>query len=205
MAQSKFLKQLFKRVVFLEKNILPSENAYGKYSTKEQDMIRGYILLVHAEIEFYLESIARDKMQKALDRWMKHNKTSNCLQSVLAFTGNELNYNDAKQDKDKILDRDITHRINRAVKHYFASNIDKNHGIKEVNILNILLPLGVKFADIDSAWLSVMDTFGAFRGRIAHSAYKVQSLIDCKTEKDRINKQILPEIENIDNLIRSLT
>lgn len=199
MPKSKRLSQLQSRIKFLERNILPSANATGHYTKIEQDLIRSYVLLVHAEIEAYFEDIVIEKVGKALINWTTNRKRSSCLKAVLAYAGNELSY----ENTPKSNSNNIAFRVNKAV-HHFVSLIRKNHGIKENNIISMLIPLGIEINDIDPVWLSTMEGFGKERGNIAHNSMRVSSLIDRNTELLRINDQILPEIQRLDQLVSKL-
>ncbi|MGO4710505.1 HEPN domain-containing protein [Chryseobacterium sp. 2TAF14] len=198
MAKSRKLKQLETRIGFLEREILPAARTDGNYTKKEKDLIKSFILLCHAEIEFFIEDIAKEKIQVSLRNWNSTRNKSNCLKSVLAFIGNEINFDNDSNGKI------LTHRMNRIVAHYFSSVIDKNHGIKEANILKVLLPLGIELHEIDVTWLSTMNSFGATRGLFAHSSNRVHSAIDRNTVLNQIKTQILPELEVIDSLVKKL-
>lgn len=198
MAKSRKLKQLEARITFLEREILPASKIHGNYTKKEQDLIKSFILLSHAEIESFIEDIAKEKIQTSLQNWNTNRNKSNCLKSVLAFIGGEINFDNDGNSKL------LTHRMNRIVAHYFSSVIDKNHGIKEANILKILLPLGIELGEIDVTWLSTMNSFGATRGMFAHASNRVHSAIDRNTILNQLKTQILPELEVIDNLVKKL-
>jgi len=199
MPKSRRLSQLESRIIYLERNLLPPSSTTGNYSKIQQDLIRSYVLLVHAEIEAYFEDIAREKVRKALSRWMTNRKRSSCLKAVLAYSGNELSYESVR----KVDSNNISFRLNKAVSHFIAL-IQKNHGIKEANLLSILIPLGIELRDIDPVWLTTMEAFGNLRGAIAHNSTSVHILIDRNTEVRRINTQILPEIQRLDHLISRL-
>lgn len=198
MGKSKRLRQLYSRILFLENNILPSSKIHGNYTRKEQDLIKSFILLTHAEIEAYIEDIAKDKIQQAIRNWNLTRNKSNCLKSVLAFVGSEINFDNDSNAKN------LAHRINRIISHYFNSIIDKNHGIKENNILKILLPLGIEINQFDLTWLSTMNSFGATRGLFAHSSNRIHSNVDRNTVLTLVKTQILPELDNIDMIIKNL-
>jgi len=199
MAKSTRLKKLIKRIDFLEDHILPSERLNGNYSKKEVDLIKSFVLLVHAEFEEYLEDKAKEKAQKSLQNWIASRKKSSCLKSILAFSGNDINY----ENERKVNKNSIEFRMNRAVNHYLGM-INKNNGVKENDILNIFIPLGLEMNDFDDTWLSIMDSFGATRGNIAHNAIGIQLTLDRTTELDRIKNQILPEIIRLDAVIEKL-
>jgi len=198
MAMSRRLKQLTTRLSFLENNILPSERVDGNYTKKEQDLIRSFVLLTHAEIEAYLEDVAKTRVTKSLSDWNSSRVKSNCIKSVVSFVGHDLKF------ENDLNSNNIQYRVNKTVAHYMSAVVDKNHGIKEKNILKVLLPLGIEINELDQTWLSVMESFGSTRGLIAHSSFNVQTSIDRNTELNRIKNQILPELTNIDALIKKL-
>lgn len=197
MSKSKRLQKLLKRLKFLEETILPPERPSGLYSKKEQVLINSYVLLCHAELESYIEDVAKAKVMKSLNDWNKLRRKSNCLKSVISFAGNEISF---ERDKKAL---DIQHRINRSAQHYL-SLVNMNHGIREKNILDILLPLGIEYDELDNTWINVMDSFGSVRGKLAHTSYQVQQPIDRNSQVDIINNQIVPEIIRIDGLIKKL-
>jgi hypothetical protein len=199
MPKSRRLSQLETRITYLERNLLPPPSTTGNYTKIQQDLIRSFVLLVHAEIEAYFEDVAKEKVRKALSSWTANRKKSSCLKAVLAYSGNELSYETAK----KVDSNNIAFRLNKAVNH-FVSLIQKNHGVKENNLLSILIPLGIELSEIDPVWLSTMDAFGSLRGTIAHNSTSVHTLIDRNTEVQRINTQILPEVQRLDRLISKL-
>ncbi len=196
MANSARYNKLFSRVSFLEKSLLPKVKITGNYTKKESDLIRSYILLVHAEIESYFEDIAKDKVTKAFKEWETNRKKSNCLLSVITFSSGEV-----LPKKHKL--NNIEARIKSKIYCYLGS-LDKNHGIKSNNIYSMLLPIGIEENQFDETWLSTMDNFGITRGSIAHSTHSVQSQIDLTTEKNRINNHIMPEIKNLDEIIKKI-
>ena len=196
MASRRYNKLVY-RITSIERNLLPPIKILGNYTKKESDLIRSYILLAHAEVESYLEDIAKEKAKSALDKWNGSRKKSNCLLSLMTFMGGEINWSSANNNTKY----ELATRLNRTVVHYIAT-LDKNHGIKSNNVLNILLPLGIEINEFDQAWLATMDSFGSFRGELAHTTHSTQAQIDLVTERNRINNQILPELDVIDTLFK---
>lgn len=199
MANSRRYHTLTSRIRSLENTLLPPVKITGNYTKKESDLIRSYVLLVHAEIESYFEDIAKDKAQKSLSKWMSGRKKSNCLLAIMAFCSSEINWEKvSREDKTK-----FDFRINRVVRHYI-DRLDKNNGVKAKDIRNILLPVGVEEHEIDDTWLNTMDSFGAKRGEIAHNTIRVQTQIDLVTQKNNVNHNILPEIQRLDTLLKAI-
>jgi hypothetical protein len=101
----------------------------------------------------------------------------------------------------------ITEKINSAIKS-FRKVIDNNHGLKEKNILALLLPIGINNNDLDpnNTWLATMSTFGEKRGLVAHkssTSYMTIQTPDPANELNTVN-QITDELLRIDELINNL-
>ncbi len=199
MANTRRHKNLLSRIAFLESNLLPAVKLTGNYTKKESDMIRGYLLLCHAEIESFFEEVAKSKVQDALNLWRTTRSKSHCLLAVMSFCTEEINWDRVKvEDKEK-----FDFRVNKVVQHYI-NKLNSNHGIKSKNIKNILLPIGIEESQLDPVWMSIMDNFGGRRGIIAHLGVSAQTQIDLVTERNNINNNVLPEIANLDILIKGL-
>lgn len=198
MANSRNFKKLLSRINFLKEKILPEEKVNGNYTKAEQDLIKSFVLLSHAEIEFFLENLARDKVQYCFEKWKNTRKGSNCLISIISFCSHSINFS---KDKDSA---NLEHRMHRTVDFYLKSVLDANHGVKEKNILDILLPLGVELKQIDQTWLQTMNSYGNTRGKFAHEHIGPQEQIDRKTQLNILFKQVLPEMEQIDLIIKKI-
>jgi len=80
----------------------------------------------------------------------------------------------------------------------------ENHGIKERNVLKLLLPVGIREHEIETAWLATIDSFGSDRGTTAHqSASKPQALPDPKSELETV-KAIVKGMIPIDRRLAEL-
>ncbi len=141
--------------------------------------------------------------------WDNQGKAGRVLLCVIAFSGQEMeNTPDTitplKCNKNVSLDKlKITKKIDIAIR-CFKSVIDQNHGIKETNLLKLLLPIGIDSDDLDQVWLLNMNTFGKERGEIAHSSgIKTKKTPNPADELERV-KQIIQELEKVDQLITNL-
>ena len=85
----------------------------------------------------------------------------------------------------------------------FERWVTGNHGVRERHLLKLLLPVGVKRAEIDPAWMATIDTFGSNRGQMAHSSVGVQQPPDPKTELQTV-QLILKGLENLDETLAKL-
>ncbi len=192
MVNSRRYLQLEKRIRAIELLYLPAIRLTGNYTKKEKDDIRAYLLLVHAELEAYLEEISEEKAKTAFRKWKDNRVKSNVLISLVSFYEHE----------NKIGERNIESRVNMALTQFIRC-LRKNHGIKEENVLSMLLPIGLEHSDIDTTWLNTITSFATSRGEIAHTAAKVQQPIDPATLKFTVEK-ILEEVRIIDEKIRRI-
>ncbi len=91
---------------------------------------------------------------------------------MTAYSGNQMasppstlsdltNQGSSLQNLDQALDQAFTH-LNHA--------LSKNHGIKEDSVVGLLSMIGVKPNDFDPTLLAMLDSFGADRGRFAHTS-----------------------------------
>ncbi|MBD2233937.1 HEPN domain-containing protein [Phormidium tenue] len=190
MANSQRYIQLENRIRVIETLYLPSVRPSGNYTAKEQDDIRAYLLLVHAEIESYFEEISEKKAKEAFRKWKNTRVKSNVLLSLVSFHEN------------KISEPDIETRVNKALSS-FIHGLRQNHGIKEANVLAMLLPVGFEYSEIDTTWLNTITSFATSRGEIAHTAARVQQPLDPSTLKATV-QQILSEIKLIDEKLKKL-
>jgi len=160
-------------------------------------------LLAHAEIESYLEDRAIEVATDAVARWRVDLKAERVILGLIAFHHSQEPVTRLKlkdlHTKNQMHAEETVLKANQRY-HYVLAN---NHGIKEENVLQLLLPLGVRPSEIDSAWLSTIDSFASARGKTAHKSVKTQQPPDPKTERDNV-KQILEGLKEIDKMLGRL-
>ena len=195
----------------LKDEFLPEISPTGSYSESQLSRTAAYRVLAHAEIEYYLEERAWTKVIDAKKAW-ETGKTTRTLICLLGFSDLTMDKppdtlkkpSNVKQDNhDKRLE--ITEKINSAIKS-FKKIIDNNHGVKEKNILALLLPIGIDSDDLDPAWLADMNTFGEKRGLVAHTSATSYMTIQTPDPANELNTvtQIKNELLRIDELINNL-
>lgn len=172
MAKSSRYITLETRVAELENNLLPAVNPLGTYTPKEQDLIRAFCLLCHAEIEAYIENYASDIIDKAFNDWNSNKEVITTIIFHLTFNC-----------RTKDVPYSMVHRAYLELK----KTINSNNGIKENSLTNIFRPIGF---EIDPLLKSTLNDFGKNRGEIAHTSFQTQSTLDPLTEKNNV-KQIL--------------
>jgi hypothetical protein len=190
---SKRLQQLLKRLDKLEKHFLPSDGQFslsGNYSEEQNDRTKAFLLLAHAELEAYIEDRAKSRADLAHIHWQRSGNCTFVLSRLLLHHQDEL---------EPISQNTVTKAVNS-----YIDKVDKNHGIKEKNLLSLLLPIGLIHRDLDTRLVTACNQLGRKRGQFAHASIKTHQQVDPKSERDNIRKNIVPELKKLDTKIRAL-
>jgi HEPN superfamily RiboL-PSP-like protein len=198
MASARFL-QLSRRAkklrqIFLPKNFSPT----GAYTSRQLDLARAYRLLVHAEIESYLEDRSKDLAVRATRQFKSDRRPRKVVLNLLSFhsRGKAI-------DESKMLSlyasgaEHVDDSLDSAAAAYHYS-VQQNHGVKQTDLMKLLLPLGFQPSGLDALFIATLDSFGTNRGEVAHTSIKTQQQIDPKTELDTVSL-LLKHLENIDS------
>jgi hypothetical protein len=191
---------LDRRVKQLGVRFLPPPK--GRYSATEYDFVRGFILLVHAEVESYVEDMVGGVLDAAKKRWTTKQTLGRCVTTLMMYNDKQLTPPPSlgKQNPDETLDS----TVKNVIKKHGDYVTKENHGIKQKNLLRLLLPIGVSNGDLDPIWLGDMDTFGSLRGVVAHnSARRVQTPPDPGISLKTIN-DVLSGLQQLEPLLVSL-
>jgi hypothetical protein len=211
MPKSTKFRTLNRELNRLKKEFLPKISPTGVYTDRQLSRTLAYRILAHAEIESYLEDRAWEVALNAKKAWDNTDKTCRTLVTLVAFSALAM---DAPPDtltpikgskKVKLEKIKISKKIDLAIES-FNQVIKGNHGVKEANILALLLPIGIDSDDLDTAWLATMNTFGKERGIVAHTSatsYRTVQPPDPATELNTV-KQITQELLKLDELINKL-
>lgn len=195
----------------LKKQFLPRISPTGSYFDRQLALTLAYRVLAHAEIEAYLEDRVWEVIINAKKSWDRTGKPCLPLISLIAFSGQMMDMppdtlTPAKPSKAVPLEKiKLNKKIELAI-NCFKRVIDQNHGVKETNLLALLLPIGIDSDDLDPALLATMNTFGEQRGVIVHSSatsYKTIQPPDPATELSTV-KQITIGLLQVDELINNL-
>lgn len=202
MAQSARFKALNTQVDQLEKRLIPKIRPTGKYTPRENDLIRSYRLLVHAEFESYFEDRAIEIADRSLAEFLKSGRTNIVIAALMAFS--PLTPQSPPSSLNKISQIEIpVARVQKIVGHFRKSIREGNHGIKEKNIISIFLPIGLPVAALDPTFLNTLNSYGASRGASAHQSVRTQAPIDPATETRTVS-DLLKEIAKLDLHIQLL-
>lgn len=79
---------LEKELFILKQNFLPKRfSPIGRYSEEIYSFARAYRILVHAELESYLEDRAKELCENAMQVWEEDKRVSKTLLCLIAFSG----------------------------------------------------------------------------------------------------------------------
>lgn len=211
-SKSKRFRILEQELKKLRKYFLPHQfDSLGNYRERQIALATAYRVLAHAEFESYLEDRVVEIAINALKIWKNSNQTTITLVSLFAFSGLSLDKPPdsliANQQPQKILEEKLIldRKLGKAF-NSFKNSVENNHGIREKNILLLLLPIGVNSEDLDRIWLQEIDDFGKKRGEFAHQSAsndKTRQPPDPKNELEMVNR-LLQGLIHIDRLLNDL-
>ena len=153
------------RLSRLDINFLPSAKAMGDYDSEELDRIAAYVVLVHAEIESYLETVCAKASDTAIAKWRTTRASSRTLLALIVFLEKK---KQVSSGTSLFSDgRSLIRLVDETYASY-GSVIRNNNGIKESNLRRLLLPLGLLEMELDGGLLRALDDLGSKRGKVAH-------------------------------------
>lgn len=212
---SERLLQLKAQLSTLREHLLPDpfeETGLYEHHERVATSALAYRVLAHAEVEAYFEDRALEVVNKARLAWEKNSHISKVSLCLIAFSGRTMalppeSLEPPSDNKRKIWPEllDIGKRLKPVFTAYNSFVRTENHGIKEKNLLSILLPIGIEHSSLDPAFLADIESFGSMRGHTAHTSSRaaVRRAVDPKEEFNRI-ESLLVGIGAIDVLFDAL-
>jgi hypothetical protein len=202
MPRSARFRELQTRITELRQRVLPkSFDPTGSYPARIHDRARGFRLLAHAEIEACLEDLAVDTVNAVYTDWLQDRRPRTTLTALATFSEKRFSPPEALPPDPKALP--LRMRLDEARKAYVTWVKMKNNGIREENVLRILLPVGIREFELDAAWLATIDSFGQARGATAHSAGRPQTPPDPAAELQTV-RDIVKGITPLDRRLNQL-
>jgi hypothetical protein len=194
MPTPKRLQRLLTRLDGLEAHLLPAVfSLTGRYTPRQKDYTKAFLLLVHAELESYFEDRARTLVTNAAARYQSKGICTPVLSRLLVY------HHAVKNELGPASPDAVSKAIN-----YYLDHLDKNHGIKEKNLRTIFLPLGISHAQLDAQLVAACNQLAQKRGQFAHASFKTHQQVDPKTERDNIRLNILPELKSLEKRLKRL-
>lgn len=195
MPESVLLKDLQKRVESLKQGLLNYESIDPPIP-ENQDKLKSFKILVHAEIEYYVENMVKEVLSFIEKQWLEKKKIHPSLLYLILFSSSKF------EGEKELTDLTTEKRVNKIIAS-FRGHISGNNGIKEKDLMKLLVPLGINFQELDSTWLSTIDSYGKSRGEIAHQSYSVHTQLDRDTEEKNVD-HVIEGIKELDIKLQEL-
>lgn len=200
------LRALKRSVQELRRHFLPKVfRPLGDYSrpTRVQAHTRAIIVLVHAEIESYLEDWSQAVTDACETKWDTASRISKPLSCLLSASDQclQLPTNQLEIQQEEMPTR--VHNVIKAVIKSHKKTIKKNNGIKETNLLSLFAPLGLPSIALGSTLIPNLNSYGALRGELVHKSQKaVARTLDAETEFIKAIS-LIADIEDLDKWLRN--
>ena len=133
-----------------------------------QECTKAFILLAHAELEKYFETIS---MQIVKDGYKTFKESGDINKPLLALLSSHIYdyttprwFSDEKYKKDAKLDD----RIGHFVEAFLKKIVKKNNGIKGKDVFKMLWTIGFSKEDVGESLITSLNNYGSKRGALAH-------------------------------------
>lgn len=134
-----------------------------------QELARAFLVLIHAELEYFVEEALRDLAQHSFLAATGGNFGRPAI-AFMAFSGLEpLHGGTALSTGKKKAPRQLATRFG-AAHAALVQTLDKNCGVREKHLAAMAIPLGLDASSIDNTWLNELDAFCSSRGAFAHTS-----------------------------------
>jgi hypothetical protein len=128
----------------------------------EQELARAFVLLAHAEFEYYIET-ALGALEAVVFANGLRGQFSSATLALMSFSNLPSTAGGDKLSPSKSLKA----RLGEA-HSYHVSVVRNNNGVRESYLAKMAVPLGLHRDIVDSTWLNDLDAFCAYRGKYAH-------------------------------------
>lgn len=158
-----------------------------------QEKIRIFQILFHAELECFFEKLALDKLRAIESAWLTAPALNRDVQSLIMYAPEGFAGNSNQIDP---FARVVS--VLSATKH----KINRNHGVKEKNIYAMLLPTGIPISEFPSTLLPALNSIGGARGHLAHSSVKMITRVIVRRQVVQNVSQVLWDIRVFEKNMR---
>lgn len=204
---SRRFTELKSSIIRIRNALLPEEfNPTGEYRDAKVVHLRtaSFLFLCHAEIESYIEEIALGLHQETWQLWQTYRWPSHGLTCLLGFSEVATSLPPEGLAATGSSYSEVAVPLEKANNAWrFAHRY--NNGVKEKDILRLLLPIGIPASVLDQTLLNDLNSFGSARGDIAHrSPTSVTNLLDPQTEFASVNL-LVDALQPLDEFIHRET
>lgn len=170
---------------------------------KELDMIASFKLLMHAELETFIEDRVSFAVRQSLDMWINRKLVTKCLLNLVIRW-----YPYFEKDKNIYSlppTTDVVKNLLELCSRRANDEIRENNGIKQHGFTKLAYSAGFLAEDLSGTLLASLESYGKTRGDVAHAAVgRVQTLKDPRVEASEA-KQLVELLKQFDEDIIDIT
>jgi hypothetical protein len=171
-------------------------------TSHELDMIASFKLLMHSEIETFIEDRVTFAIAESVQKWNNQKLPTRCLFNLVVrwypWFEKERNPFVSPQSVQQI--EDLVSTCARKAR----DEISQNNGIKQAAFTRLAYSGGLLNDDLSGTLLASLESYGASRGDVAHKAVgRVSSLNDPRVEADDA-RQLVQLLEQFDEGISAI-
>lgn len=154
---------------------LDLDNSFVPTDQRDVDRLHAYRLLVHAEIEEFIERLASHALDVTETGVNAGVLTHVGHHLVVAWASARVRSDAAKARYPYFRSSDAVARLATSTADFHAAidshraRIKGNNGLKEANVRQLLLPLGFRESHFSPGLLDQLTAFGELRGAVAHA------------------------------------
>jgi hypothetical protein len=155
----------------LKRIYLEEALAAGTPTVEQQEFARAFVVLAHAEFEYFVEESLR-ALALVVRQQASAGQFGKASLSLLAFSG-IAGLNGGESLGSRKNPRALSTRFGQA-HDSLVLILDSNTGVREKFLAKMGVPLGLDASLVDSTWLSDLEAFCTFRGMYAHVSRSIQ-------------------------------
>lgn len=162
---SERFSEAIEQIADLKRRLIRIDPA-GSYTELEYIKARAFVLLSHGALEDYIEAVCMEVADAAIAAFSADEKPRRAIVTLVHYG--------AEKDPSTVSPSGPW-QIRAALKASRQQLLrwrDANNGIKEKDVLRLLLPIGLKESEMGVVWLQSMSELGSLRGRVAHHGHR---------------------------------
>ena len=163
------------RLQELSTNLGVTPNLVPK-SQRDVDLLHGFRVLAHSEIQAFVEDVATTILE-VTDDFATRGRLTHAGHQLMVHDMADRYFRATESSRYPIYDTKLVNTrfqsdkgpLEEAIKRH-KSVIKKNSGLKESNVRRVLLPLGYRESFFARGLLTTLSNFGVERGNVAHGS-----------------------------------
>lgn len=171
-------------------------------TSHELDMIASFKLLMHAEIETFIEDRVTFAIAESVRNWYDRKVPTSCLFHLIVRW-----YPWFEKDRNPFVNPRSVQQIGDLIAmcvRKASDEIAQNNGIKQAAFTRLACSGGLLNDDLSGTLLASLESYGTSRGDVAHKAVgRVSSLKDPRVEADDA-RQLVQLLEQFDEGISAI-